>query len=132
MSDSTYQSWEEMQRLVLPPNATLLIPPTPEPIEVPVLDSGSPPRPDWLEYGSAADQTVVMDNPAHHSVNPEAEKAAISEAERAKHGPALVRLIANAITMNAVLEVATSPRKVEDEEPKPLTEEPEPDDRDRA
>src|SRR5580700_6611736 len=98
MSDSTYRSWEEVQRLVLPPNATMLIPPLPEQIDVPVLDSGSAPNPDWLESGFAGASAAVVVDPSHHSAsapaNPDAERAAKAEAERAKYGPGAVRLLA--------------------------------------
>src|SRR5436190_14134734 len=52
MSDGSYLSWEEVQRLMLPPNATMLVPPPPPaPVEVPALAAGPPPKPDWLDDG---------------------------------------------------------------------------------
>jgi hypothetical protein len=130
MSDGMYLSWEEVQRLALPPNTTMLIPPLPEQIDVPALDSGSPPRPDWLEDGFVGEQGLPVSDISHHSSNapadPEAERAAIADAERAKYGPGAVRLLANMIAMNALIEYANSPAKKEDEEPKPLPADPDP------
>ena len=116
MSDGTILSWEEAQRLMLPPNSTMLVPPIDAP-EVPVLSAAAPPRPDWLDDAYVADPNVKPQDPA-------AEQAA---AERAEYGPGPVRLLANVIAVNAVLEVALSPRRKEDEEPRKLPPEPLPD-----
>src|SRR5262249_59340505 len=52
MSQGTYLSWEEMQRLALPPDATMLVPPPFQPADVAALAAG-PPRTDWLHEGLA-------------------------------------------------------------------------------
>src|SRR5262245_28922072 len=103
MADSIYLSWEEMQQLALPPNTTMLVPPPPEPVDVPALAAGPPPRHDWLDDAFVA--------PAGHRSdtlpdNPDANRAA---AERAEYGPAEVRLLANLIAFNAMLQYAQSP-----------------------
>src|SRR5262249_55478655 len=100
ISDGSYLSWEEVQRLMLPPNATMLVPPPPpEPAEVPALASGPGPKPDWL------------DDPAHSNLTITPEEAK-SQAEQAEHGPAALRLVANAIAINAMFEYAQSPVRV--------------------
>src|SRR5258708_7516696 len=80
MSDSTFLSWEEAQRLMLPPNATMLVPPALEPAEVPALAAGPPPaRAEWLDDAFA---------------DPAAARAA---AEQVEYGPGPVRMLANVI-----------------------------------
>ena len=115
----------------IPPNTTVLISPPPEPIDVPSLVSGRPPHPEWLEDGYVGEHgpnVADANHRADQSTNdPEAERAAIAEAERAKYGPGGVRLLAHLITMNALIEYAHSPAKKDDEEQKPLPTEPEPD-----
>jgi hypothetical protein len=109
ISDGSYLSWEEVQRLMLPPNATMLVPPPLDPpADVPAL-TGPPPKPDWLEDGYVGVQ------PPHSNLTITPEEAH-SAAEKAKHGDAVVRILANAITVNAVLEFANSPRKAETED----------------
>ncbi|MFL5339289.1 MAG: hypothetical protein ACJ8F7_03900 [Gemmataceae bacterium] len=115
MSDGTILSWEEAQRLMLPPNSTMLVPPIDAP-EVPVL-AAAPPRPDWLDDAYVADPKVQPHDSA-------AEQAA---AERAEYGPGPVRLLANLIAVNAVLEVALTPRRKEEKAPRDLPPEPRPD-----
>ena len=102
MPDGMYLSWEEAQRLALPPNTTMLIPPTPDAVEVPALAAAAPPNPDWLD-------------------DPDAERAA---AEREQYGPAPLRVLANVITVNALLQYAQAPPKKNDEEKRQLPPEP--------
>jgi hypothetical protein len=132
MSGGNFLSWDEMQRLALPPNTAMLVPPPPELTEVPALAAGPPkPQPDWLDdaFVANADSAApveplalntptVADPSAQRLVpqDPDAERAA---AERAEYGPGPVRLITNLITVNALLEFAQSPRKEEDEEERP-------------
>ena len=112
MSDGSYLSWEEVQRLMLPPNATMLIPPPPpEPAEVPALAAGPPPKPDWLDDAYGASALPPKNN---LTITPEEARSA---AEKAEHGPAIPRLLANVITVNAILNLGqTSPKKNDDEE----------------
>ena len=108
ISDGSYLSWEEVQRLMLPPNATMLVPPPPpEPAEVPALASGPPPKPDWLDDGYVGVQPA-----SNLTITPQEARSA---AEKAEHGPALVRILANAVAVNAVLEYANSPATKDDD-----------------
>lgn len=107
MSDDHVMTWEEMQRLALPPNSTMLVPPPPDVVEVPALAAGPPPKPDWLDDGFTAGEITI---------DPDANRAA---AEREEHGPGAVRLLANMIAVGAVLEYANSPPKKEDDEETP-------------
>jgi hypothetical protein len=121
MSDGSYLSWEEVQRLMLPPNATMLIPPPPpEPAEVPALAAGPPPKPEWLDDAYVAG---VMPTKNNLAITPEEARSA---AEKAEHGPAVVRMLANAIAVGALLEqTQLQPKKEEiEEEPRRKEEEP--------
>ncbi len=110
MSDGSYLSWEEVQRLMLPPNATMLVPPPPPaPVEVPALAAGPPPKPDWLDDGYAAG---VLPPKNDLTITPEEARSA---AEKAEHGPAVTRLLANVIAVNALLNLGQSPPKKDDE-----------------
>src|SRR5262245_2074965 len=114
MTDGTYLSWEEVQRLMLPPNASMLIPPPPpEPADVPALAAGPPPKPDWLDYGTSALPTSALPSKSNLTITPEEARSA---AEKAEHGPAIPRLLANVIAVNAVLNLGSAPQKKEDEE----------------
>src|SRR5207249_8055796 len=100
MAEGTYLSWDEVQRLALPPDATMLVPPQPEPAEVFAPAAGPPPpRPVWLEDAFVA-QPIV---PTAEPLDPAAARAA---AERAEYGPGPVRFLANLIPFNALLEYA--------------------------
>jgi hypothetical protein len=99
MSGATFLSWEEAQRLMLPPNATMLVPPPAlENAEVPALAASPPPaRAEWLDDAFA---------------DPAAARAAAEEVE---YGPGPVRMLANVIAVNALLEYALSPPKKDEE-----------------
>jgi hypothetical protein len=110
MAEGTFLSWEEMQRLALPPNTAMLIPPLPEPEEVACLAAGPPhAHPDWLDDGlytessptSTATRQLQDDN---------------SDPAPGDGVPGPVRLIANLITVNALLEYAYGPHKKPDDE----------------
>jgi hypothetical protein len=120
MAEGTFLSWEEAQRLALPPDATVLIPPQPEPIDMAAQSAGPPPHPVWLDDAYVAESaTRVTDT----EVDPAAVRAA---AERAAYGPGPVRLLANLIAYNALLEYAHSPPKPADEKKRTTSVEPEP------
>ncbi|MCX7701727.1 MAG: hypothetical protein N2039_12695 [Gemmataceae bacterium] len=74
-------SWEEAQQLMLPPEATMLVPPTVGD-EVPGLTNAPSSLPDWLTED-----------------DPEAAQAA---AEREQYGPGPIRLLTQLVTMNAL------------------------------
>src|SRR5262245_39417110 len=106
MADGSYLSWEEVQRLMLPPNATMLIPPPPpDPAEVAALAAGPPPKRDWLDDDYSAG-VLPPKNDLRIT-----EDEARSAAEKAEHGPAVTRLLANVIAVNAVINYAQSPPK---------------------
>lgn len=119
MSSDSILSWDEVQRMALPANATMLIPPTPDPAELEAITSGAPEqRPHWLEdeFQTAPKSQQVID--------PDANRAA---AERAEYGHPAVRLLANLVAVNAVLEYAQTPaKKDEEEQPIPPKVEPDP------
>ncbi len=118
MSQGAFLSWDEMQRMALPANATLLIQSPTEPVEVACLAVGpSNPHPDWLDDGSFASSQTADSVPIDSA-------AARSAAEQAEYGSGPVRLIANLIAYNAVLEYALSPRKEEKKEKRALPEAP--------
>jgi hypothetical protein len=111
MSDASYLSWEEVQRLMLPPNATMLIPPPPpDPAEVSVVGAGGPPKPDWLDDAYSAG---VIPPKNDLRITPEEAQSAAAKAE---YGPAVTRLLANVIAVNAVLNLGQSPPKLEEDE----------------
>lgn len=120
MAEGTFLSWEEVQRLALPPNAAMLIPPTPEP-EVPALAAGPPSKADWLDDGFIAESMLKAADPNVVPVDPDAERAAAASPDQL---PGPVRLLANLIAYNAVLEYATSPRKKDDEEEQQIPSKP--------
>jgi hypothetical protein len=124
MTQGTYLSWEEMQRLALPPDATMLVPPPFQPADVAALAAG-PPRTDWLDEGFAPPLSAQRPPTDAVPVDPAAEQAA---AERAEYGPGPVRLLSSLIAVNAVLAYAHEPRTQDDEEqpPRKLPDEPEP------
>jgi hypothetical protein len=97
MSGGSFLSWEEAQRLMLPPNSTMLVPPVAEPAEVPVLASNPPTPPDWLDDPSLA-------------------QAGSPSEDSSENGP--LRFLANVITINALLDYALSPPPAEEEEKK--------------
>jgi hypothetical protein len=121
MSGDTFLSWDEVHRMALPANATILIPPTPDPAELVALSSGAPEqKPDWLDdafqSGANGSQAVTID--------PDANRAA---AERSEYGDPAVRMLANMIAVNAVLEYALTPaiKAEKDEKPIPAKSRPE-------
>jgi len=98
MSAGSFLSWEEAQRLMLPPNSTMLVPPVAEPAEVPVLASSPPARPDWLDDPSLA-----------QAGSPRVDTSS-------ENGP--LHFLANVIAINALLDYALSPPPAEVEEKK--------------
>jgi hypothetical protein len=94
---SLYMSWEQMQQLQLPPNTTVLIPPTP-----PVDDTvplHPPAAASWLDDGYFSAQTPVAED----------KRAAEAAREREQYGDPAVRLLTSLIATNALLEHAKSP-----------------------
>jgi hypothetical protein len=128
MSQGTFLSWDEMQHLALPPNSAMLIPPTPDPLELAELSAGVPEqRPDWLDDAFQGEPKVALNEQPNTDaviIDPDANRAA---AERAEYGDPAVRLLANLIAMNAALEYAQTPPKEEDEEKKQVPLAPKPD-----
>ncbi len=121
MGDGSYLSWEEVQRLALPPNAAMLIPPPPEPLETAAPGAGPPhSKPDWLDDINFPDSPKPADSAP---IDPEANRAA---AERAEYGPGPIRFLANLIAFNAVLEYAKSPPKKDEDEDKRIPAQPRP------
>ena len=121
MAEGTFLSWEEAQRLALPPDATVLIPPQPEPIDMAAQSAGPPrPRPVWLDDAFVAESATRATDT---EVDPAAVRAA---AERAAYGSGPVRLLANLIAYNALLEYAHSPPRPEDEKKSPTVAQPKP------
>lgn len=109
MAEGTFLSWEEAQRLALPPDATVLIPPQPEPLDMAAQSAGPPPRPVWLD-------DAFVPEPATRAIDTDADSAAArAAAESAAYGPGPVRFLANLIAFSALLEYAHSPPKPTDE-----------------
>ncbi len=80
-------SWEEVQKLALPPDAAMLVPPSPSD-NVPALTTAPSGLPDWLT-----------------EEDPEAARAA---AEREQFGPGPVRLITQLVAVNAIWQAGQS------------------------
>jgi hypothetical protein len=120
MMDGMYLSWEEIQRLALPPNATMLIPPPLEQLDVPALSAARPVNTDWLDdrFASLTPQQPPerqTGSSAEQKHDEDADRQARSEAEKAQYGSGPLRLLTNLIAMNALLEYIQSP-SVKDEE----------------
>lgn len=127
MSDGTFMSWQEMQHLCLPPNSAMLVPPPPDQAELESLSAGVPgQRPAWLD-DAFQDVPAAKLNEVELSAKPFDPEANRAAAERAEYGAPEVRLLANAITAGAILELLRADpaeeepnnRQIpEDEEPK--------------
>jgi len=118
MSQGAFLSWDELQRMALPANTTILIQSPTDPVEVSCLAVGpSNPHPDWLDDASFTCSQNAGSAPIDSAT-------ARSAAEQAEYGSGPVRLIANLIAYNAVLEFALSPRKEEEKEKRAVPEEP--------
>src|SRR5262245_41076345 len=121
MPEGTFLSWDEVQRLALPPDATMLVPPPPEPAEVSQTAAGPPPSADWLDDQFVADTTAATVEPQHSDAPPD---SATTENASRRHGP--MRVIDNLLVINALLDWARTPAKAK-EEKKSLPPEPKPD-----
>lgn len=129
MSDGTFMSWQEMQNLCLPPNSAMLVPPPPDPAELEALSAGAPgQRPVWLDD---AFQTApaLSEQQAELSIQPIDPVANEAAAQRAKYGEPAVRLLANAITAGAILELTRAEPSKEEAENRQFPEQDEPDER---
>lgn len=79
--------WEDAQRLMLPPEASMLVP-MPPADDFPDLTNAPSSPPDWL----------TEDDP----------EAALAAAEREQFGPGPIRLITQVITLNAIGQLGQS------------------------
>jgi hypothetical protein len=93
--EGTILSWEDAQQLMLPPDASVLIPPHLID-DVPVVSNRPGTLPDWLT-----------------DEDPEALRAAI---EREQFGPGPVRLLTQVVAVNALWQAAESLRQKPEED----------------
>jgi hypothetical protein len=122
-SDSgTVLSWEQVQQMQLPPNTTVLLPPTP-PVDFTVPEVAPPDgTPEWLEdnyYPQPVNPIPMTDRIESPPTAPEDPKAAQAAAERERYGDPALRLLTGLVATNAILErIQTPPKKDEDEKKK--------------
>lgn len=108
---STFLSWEQVQQMQLPPNTTVLVPPSPP--TVLTLSDASPPLsgfPEWLDDGYQSVPAIpIIDRIVSPPVGPDDPQAAQSAAEREEYGDPALRMMAGLIATNALLERVQAP-----------------------
>jgi hypothetical protein len=114
MLSDTYISWAEVQRLALPANATILIPPTPEPDELVGLSGGAPGKqPSWLDDGFYGDSGAGVAS-EHQAPSVRADTGPTTPERDSDEEK--VRMLMQMIAVNALLECGYAPQRNDDEE----------------